>query len=167
MAVIDQIQLPLQPASGTTIFGPLGGNGYTSPLGRYEVDATLVMDGTTGAWRIAMHMDLQYMSLVSIAQMETNEPSDTIAFAIDIKQRAATNIYRVAGDMKQLDSASANVQWCPPPIIDPVTVDFRMLNTDTFTGRATCTIYLFKKGAQHIVPVFELMKCLIRAGSVT
>lgn len=144
----------------------MGGDGWTAPQGRYEVDVSLAMDATGGTWRVAINMDPQYMNLIALMQLETDQASDAIAFAMDMKLKASTNIFRVAGDLAQLDSASASGLWSVPPAIDPVTMDFRLVNTDTFTGRATATIYVFRKGAQHIVPIDKIFQCLVRAGSL-
>lgn len=166
MTIFETISLPNQPVTGSAIFQPMGGDGWTAPLGRYEVDASLTMDASGGTWSIGVELDRQFMNLVALMQLEMNISSDTEAFSMDIKMRAATNIYRVAGDLLQTQTTSINRIWSPPPIIDPVNMDFRLGNTDTKIGRATGTVYCFRKGAQHEVPIDKLLQCLVRAGSV-
>lgn len=167
VSVAETIILPNQPNDGQVIHGPMGGDGYTSPLARYEIDASLLMDSGGGTWRIAINLDPQYLNVVSVMQLEQDIASDTTAFAMDIKLRASNFIFRVGGDLKQLNTAAANAFWSPPPMIDPLTIDFRLNNIDGDTGRATATVYLFKKGAQHIVPIERIMQCLVRSGTVT
>lgn len=168
MSVSETTSIPIaQPASGSVLFQPMGGDGWTSPQGRYEIDISLAMNVSGGTWRIAVQLDPQYMNLVALMQLETDQASDTIPFAMDMKLKASTNIFRVAGDLLQLDSASCSRLWSVPPAIDVKDIDFRLDNTDTFTGRATATIYVFRKGAQHIIPIDKIFQCLVRAGSVT
>lgn len=166
MSVTETINLPAQPTTGTVRYGPMGGDGWTAPLARYEIEASLDMDGSGGTWRIAINMDPQFMSVVALMGLLTDQGSDTIAFSMDCRLDAANVQYRVAGDLKQLHSTNAQALWALPPIIDPVAIDFRLVNTDTFDGIGTCTIYLFKKSAQHVVPINVIMSCLPRSGSV-
>ncbi len=167
MSVAETLDLPAQPVTGKVIHGPMGGNGMTSPLARYEIDAQLVMDASGGTWRISVNMDPQYLNVVSVMQLEQDIASDTTAFAMDIKLRASDFIFRVGGDLLQLNTGSASRMWTPPPMIDPVTIDFRLNNIDGDTGRLTATVYLFKKGAQHVVPIEKIMQCLVRTTAVT
>lgn len=167
MSVLEDITLPAQPSTGQVIHGPMGGDGLTSPLARYEIDMSLAMDASGGTFRLSVNMDQQYLNVIALMQLEQDIASDTTAFAMDIKIRPSNFIFRVAGDLIQLDSAAASRLWCPPPIIDPRTMDFRLDNTDGDTGRCTATVYLFKKGAQHMVPIDKIMQCLVRTSSVT
>ncbi len=167
MAVTETVTLPGQPATGSVLYQPMGGDGRTAPMGRYEIDASLAMDGTGGAWDFLFELDPQYMNLVSVMGIFLNQGADTIGFTMDIKLQENTSIFRVAGDLLQLSSTGASRLWSPPPIVDPVGIDFRLVNSDTFTGAATATIYVFRKGVQHEVPIDKIFQCLTRAGSVT
>lgn len=167
MSVLESIDLPGQPATGLNFFQPMGGDGYRAPLGRYECHISLAMDASGGTFRVTVNLDAQYMNIVAMMQLEQNIASDTTAFAMDVKLRAATNIYRVAGDLLQLDSAAASRLWLPPLMIDPVSIDFRLDNVDGDTAISTATVYCFKKGAQHVVPINFFADTLPRGTTVT
>jgi len=143
----------------------MGGDGWSSPKARYEIDAQLAQDATGGVWSIVCTLDPQFMNLVALMQMTEDVAADTTQFSMEI---LAPGTYRVSGDLLKggQDTNSSRV-WAPPPIIDPSRITWRLLNaTDTKIGFATATVYVFNKSAQHVVPIEQIFRCLPRGGSV-
>jgi len=145
----------------------MGGDGWVAPQQRYEIDALLTMDVSGGVAQITLTMDPQFMSVIALAGCLTNQAADDIAFSMDVHLRSSAGAqYRVAGDLKQLHNTNASILWSLPPIVDPASIDFRMVNVDGFTMTATLTVYLFRKSAQHNVPIDKIFQCLPRSGSL-
>lgn len=167
MSVAEVITLPTQPATGTAKFQPMGGDGQVSPKGRYELDISLAQDASGGVWSVAVNLDPQYMNLVAMMQLQENVSGDTTAFSLEIKVSDLASVYRANGHLIDGTQGTASRLWVPPPVIDPLSITFRLLNaTDLKIGRCAATIYVFNKGMQHVVPIEQIFRALIRGGSL-
>lgn len=167
MAVTLQVDLPAQPAVGSVRYQPMGGDGWTSPKARYEVTVSLTQDASGGIWAVVLLLDPQFMNLVSLMQVEEDVLSDDSEFSLEIKLGGGVNVYRVSGDLKKGTQSSSSAIWAPPPLIDPLTITFRLLNAaDTKIGKCNATIYVFNKSAQHVIPIEQIFRCLPRGGTL-
>lgn len=77
MSVAETFTLPDQPTTGSAVFIPLGGSGFGSPLGYYQVKAQLVDTGTTGFNSIKCFLDDRYTNVVSHIGMTKTQDTPT------------------------------------------------------------------------------------------
>lgn len=166
MAVLEVVDLPNQPAAGSAIFHALGGDGWFAPQSRVEIDASLAMDASGGAIRLSFTLDPQYESIVALMQIGTDETTAGLDFQVDVALKASTNFIKATGVVVPDHEGGQSRLWMPPPIINPLKIDFRMDNTDTFTMVCIATIYQFRKTASQRVPLSELFRCLARGGAL-
>lgn len=168
MSVSDLFTLPAQPASGSAKYGPMGGDGRTSPLCRYEVNVALAMDAGGGTFRVGIDLDPQFMNLVAMMQLNIDrDNAEPFRMDISLGDQANPVQFNADGVLKVNHNAgNASITWSPPPLIDPIRVDFRLANTDTFTGTCDLIVYCFRKGNQHITPIEKVFQVLTRAGSL-
>jgi len=166
VTVFEVINLPDQPAIGSIRYQPMGGDGWESPKARYEINVQLAGDVSGQIWLVSCVLDPQFMNLVALMALTVDVASDTTEFSMDTKLSEGGSTYRVAGDLLQATQDNSSRLWTPPPMIDPVSINFRLLNVDGVIGTCDATVYLFNKSAQHVVPIEQIFQCLPRASSM-
>ncbi len=159
MSVDATVTLPNQPAIGSSALVPLGGNGYSSPLGAYVVrDMQVTGDASGGRLRAEIKMDQAYCSLVSYVSWEVDQPtpvamifrsrletpnvtiSDAIPLQTDEGQQAH---FALLGEANTVGKT-----WRPTPVILPGDgangfVDIAVVNLLNNVLRFDALIYVF------------------------
>ncbi len=85
MAVTETITLPAQPAAGSSVYVPLGGDGLTAPHSAYSIRSmAAVMDVSGGLAQVKVVLDDRFCSLVSFvtAHIENESTSQVVRFQI-------------------------------------------------------------------------------------
>lgn len=172
MSVTSTVQLPQQPTTGSTIWVPLGGNGYTSPHSMFEVDVQLANDASGGDCRLFILTDPRWESIINRAELIVASQAAQAEFTFNL------NISQIAGfppkvpmnyqgemDLSSLTGTGA-CSWDLPPHIDAQQISATLDNVDdTETSIIRAWIFNFHKDASQRVPLNVLLGSIPRAGS--
>ncbi len=123
MAVSGTVALPAQPASGSTDYVPLGGDGKSAPIAYYIVNVEVAGDASGGTATTRIDFDTRYTSVVTWL----NFIVDTAAAAPDFlmfthvgtpaTQTAPAIVSTAPFVATTITSANAAFLWYPPPIL--------------------------------------------------
>ncbi len=174
MSVTATLQLPEQPASGSTIWVPLGGNGYTAPHSMFEVDLQLANDASGGDTRLFILTDPRWESIIHRVELVVASSAAQAEFTLNL------NISAIAGfppkvpmnlsgemDFSTLTGTSA-AWWDLPPHIDAQQISCTLDNVDaTETSIIRAWVYNFHKDASQRVPLGVLLSSIPRSGNAS
>lgn len=166
MAVDDTFTLPDQPATGSTRYIPLGGDGWSNPHSMYEITVSLIGDATGGQNVILVNMDGRWECTVIVADgVISANLSRTLVFEIRANGGAFS---RGIIDTKQGGAGIgvASSQYSPPPLFDVQSIALRGQNIDMETNILNVWIYNFRKGAKNRVPMNSLLASIPRASAI-
>lgn len=163
MSVALTTTLPAQPATGTTIWEPYGGSGYTAPLGRFLCRHTLVGDASGGTASITINLDSRYTNLIgwmaSIVQVDAAAGDFALLISID----ASTPAVHVCGTLPSvattLIGANSSYVWQPPAIYLPGDGVIQAFWPNVGVGETyvlTAVIYEFDRDVRKITPITVL-----------
>ncbi len=173
MTVAETVTLPSQPASGSTTFLPLGGDGWTAPMSAYGVAINLAGDASGGNSTITLEFDPQYVSVLNYVS------GGIVGSGVDLDvglvlRTGAENVTlslllpeSLAGGIL----ASNTVLWTPPLLLlDPglsgVNLQFSSVNVDGDSNFLNCRVYNFRRGVAQRTPLDKLIASMPRASGV-
>lgn len=165
MSVSVTVALPTQPAAGSSVYQPLGGNGYTAPNSYYSVLTQLAGDASGGTNTITVTLDPRFECIVSLVQSFQTGGAAAVEHETQLLQQlptAAPHRARASGT-GQFEGALSDTSvfsWSPPLIIDPLSVIARTENVDGDTHNALIWIYNFNKRASEVTPLNILLAAL-------
>jgi len=159
VAVAETVLLPAQPTLGQgSLFTPFGGDGRSSPLGIYDVDARIVGDASGGNAVITIGFDPRYTSLVGWAQPGVIADTAAGEFVIQVQNSVtglpnARAIGTLPGVAEAFTAINSAYLWFPPPLYLPG--DGRLIatfaNVDaTETYDLACQIYVFDRDVRQL-----------------
>jgi len=138
ISVTADLVLPAQPTSGTTTYIPLGGDGFTSPIAAYAVNAfALTGDASSGTATQTVTLDDRYCGLVSFVSFNIAQGTPADAdFRAFINSSTGFSIPQImdAGVVTAIAAAfglEINHTWNCPPV---------MLAGGTDVGRITLAV---------------------------
>jgi len=152
MSVQEVFTLPNQPSDGTVEFIPLGGDGFTSPIGFYQLrDIQLAGDASGGSAQFLVTMDDRYVSLVSFV---TGQVVQATGADVDFRWfLSGTFIATVIESGTDVNPSSTlgdtpGHTWFPPPLLLPGggavgTATIRWPNVNTEIYDISAHIFLF------------------------
>lgn len=157
MSVSATLQLPGQPAKGSSRFTPLGGDGTRAPLGCYLVDLQIDGDASSGEATLTINLDRRYTNLIALMNPSATSTSAGPEFHLSMAQQTGSDIV-VLGTMPQiaLETINAAFLWYPPPIyyVQEGRARLVMANTDaTEDYRLFAQIYCFHPEVTRITPL--------------
>ncbi len=170
MSVAETITLPAQPATGDILYAPLGGDGWSAPMGMYMMNnVTLAGDVSGGTTSLTVEMDIQFESLIQMISLQIIGIAADQTYRMSIIRRRGGTIFNagtaffpgVSGD------TSGYRTWNPSAILDAESLLARITNNDGDSLRINGLIYVFQKRASERVPLNILLASLPRAASVT
>lgn len=166
MTVNVDLVLPAQPVSGSTIYIPLAGNGYTSPHSAFAVSAVVTMDASGGVAALRLARDERWEHLVVLmAALVSNTTVAPIQFDITSTSTAVSFVTSKIPTL--LPGGTQAAIFTPPPIINPITMNIRAANVDSFTLTASFMVYNFKIDASKQIPLDVLLASVPTGGSLT
>lgn len=124
MSVAETFALPAQPTTGTSTFIALGGSGKGSPLGYYQVKATLVDTGTSGFNSIKCFLDERYINVVSHIAMTKVQATPT-ALLWNARTTPTQSIFKTA--------TAQNITGIGPDVADIVVPELELVDGDGTT----------------------------------
>jgi len=179
LSVVTSFELPNQPAVGSTVLQPLGGNGFTSPHSVYQIQSSLVSDASVGASNLYIRFDPRYVQVVANVLIAVNSGAAAITVNASIRGELGGRL-QIRHSMADLPvsglGATAQVSWTPEPMA--VSASSALLatelpyiratidNVDTETLTIYALVYNFDKNARERVPLTDLFSFLTRTGGV-
>lgn len=165
MSVSETFTLPAQPTTGEVVFIPLGGSGYGSPLGYYQVKATLVDGGTTGFNSIKCFLDDRYANIVSHLGMTKVQATPT-ALLWNARLTPTQSIYKTA--------TAQNIAGIAPDVADVIVPVLEIVDGDGSTfiesiveqdavadiHAMNAIIYVFAKNIRTTTPLSVILNSL-------
>jgi len=123
MAVNTLVVLPAQPAQGSTVYTPLGGDGRSAPHGCYFVLAEIDGDASSGNASVTIDLDVRYTSLVAYANLRIQADAAAGDFRIAMQADPAVAIPptpSITGTIPHVATAvtpdNASFLWYPPGV---------------------------------------------------
>jgi len=170
MAVLTELTLPGQPASGESRLVPLNGDGFTSPKSLYEVQVLSTGDAGGGNNQINITLDPRFVSLV--VRMELVNLGGSSAVEYQLTQRlVASGLSSAVVGLTVVNTTSAfspcSVFWDPPGILPIDLITAVVANVDTIVSILSVWIYNFDINALNTVPIHRLLRSLPRTSGVT
>lgn len=170
MSVTSTVQLPNQPAAGSTIWVPLGGNGYTAPHSMFEAEIQIANDAGGGDTRLFILTDPRWESIVHRAEIIVSSASGAERFAFNLNIAQITGFppkipmnYQGLMDLNDVTLVN-HAFWDLPPHIDAQQISMTADNVDvTEVTFLRAFIYNFHKDASQRVPLNVLLESIPRA----
>jgi len=178
MSVAATLTLPGQPASGTVVRTPLGGDGKTSPISADSFTVNLASDASAGSNSILVHTDPRFSCLTAHLQIRVASLAANINFQL-MCAPTVTGLMQITGTIVDIGLTGVNpgVLWCPPGHIGSTDVTpssgtamfllATIENTDTETLTFNALVFNFVKDVQQITPLPVLLASLPRGSSFT
>lgn len=165
MAVTVTDSLPTQPTAGSSVYRPLGGDGWTAPHAQYSVLQQLAGDASGTTNSIALNLDLRFMNIVSLMEILYTGATAAIEGEMHVLSDRPTGArHRVRMFGTTLFLATLNDQgllsWNPPLLLDADSVTSVIENVDSTVHNLLTTVYCFQKRALHQVPLNVLLASL-------
>lgn len=162
MSVSSSVQLPAQPASGRTVFTPLGGDGIGAPLACYLVDIDIAGDAGGGVASLQIFGDPRFTNLVAWMNIKATSAATATDFLMQIEDAVSTTVPKpqIVGTLPQIDpslfGANAAFLWYPPPIYFPGTGNFQVVTenvdaTEVYT--LALQVYCFNVDVLQLTPL--------------
>ncbi len=160
MAITDETTLPAQPASGTTVLVPLGGNGFTAPKSLFYVTVNLTGDATGGLLSIDVKRDERFEQLVDF--MVIQNAGGAVVYRMDLFRDLGSRALVIG--TSNADTTISTGMWSPPALIDPHSYRLSTANVDGVQVKLKMAIYNFDVRASELVPL-ELLLASVRRSS--
>jgi len=157
--------LPAQPTTGTAVYRPLGGNGWTSPHALYTVNSQSAGDASGGGNQNSVVLDTRFANIVNIAQALFTGDTTTVDGELAIIGDQPTGaLHRVNcfGTLLFLSTLSdfGLLTWSPPPVIGAQSVFGQLENVLGTIFHLSATIYCFQKRVFEEVPLNVILASL-------
>jgi len=165
MAVAVSDTLPAQPANGSSVYRPLGGDGWTAPHAEYSVLTQLTGDATAGASIASLVLDTRFMNIVAVMELLLTGAASVRECELEVisdRPTGARHRVRAQGAMVFISTLGADnlFSWNPPLVVDAEELSWTCLNVDTAVSNCRCRIYCFQKRALEEVPLNVLLASL-------
>jgi hypothetical protein len=162
VSILQQVNLPAQPASGDVTFVPLGGNGWTSPKSMYYWSIDQTGDVSGGTATIDVGRDERFEMLIDF--MEVQNIGGAVVFRLDIFRNLESRALVVG--TSTADATISTALWSPPAIIDPFEWRMSIPNVDGIVSRFKGVVYNFNIRASEVVPLSTLLASVRRSSSL-
>ncbi len=166
MSVTSTVNLPAQPATGSVVYRPLGGNGFTAPQAVYYVyNHAIVSDASGGDAILIMGMDPQYQCVVDQLAFQVQSQATSAVYRFQVELPNDDYIMYNSGS-SVLEGGVGRSTWIPQPLFNIDTAALVTPNVDgSETYQFSAIIYLFNKRAQEQVPLNVLLGSFPRSSS--
>lgn len=168
MSVAEVVSLPDQPALGSNIQTPLGGDGWSAPSSVYEVAISLAGDAGGGTNRITVNFDPRYAGVVTYVQMRNSSASTLLEMECTLfplgRSTPTASAFANAVPVNGLSSINL-FTWCPPPLPHFAQLAATIPNVLGDTLTLFFYLYNFRVQAFEKVPLNIILASLPRAES--
>jgi hypothetical protein len=171
MAIADSFTLPGQPALGSSVYTPLGGNGFSAPHSMYDITFQIVGDATGGNIVLAVVYDSRFTGMINWVCVTANSAAGDLGCVNVISTAEPSGQgFQDAAPMLQASGLALGTTklWQPPPVAFTSTPTFDPTITTTFANsnlkefNLTMQIYNFAKRAREKTPMYQLAANLPR-----
>jgi len=157
--------LPGQPTVGSSVYRPLGGDGFTAPLAQYSVLQQLTGDATGARSNVTLGLDDRWMSIVSLLEIHLTGGGSVREGIMEVRaDRPSSGVHRARGfgQMIFLSTLSSEglLSWNPPIVLDALSIFYTTVNVDTAIMNCRAQIYCFQKRALEEVPLNVILASL-------
>lgn len=174
MAIATTLTLPNQPADGSVVYVPLGGDGWRSPMSSYSVTIRVTGDASGGTNQITVSPDPQFVAIVSYVQVASpDSPNDPEDFLVSLNsgQETAQTGMQIPSVLPAGNNTNTAI-WTPPlTLLDPPRGDpsivAAMQNINTIDLELSFRLYNFRKGVAQRTPLGRLVAALPRPSITT
>lgn len=164
MSVAVEDSLPAQPANGSSVYRPLGGDGWTAPHALYSTLSQLASDASGDDSDITLNLDTRFMNIVFLMEqllVGFSSAREGEMQVIGDRPTGALHRVRMFGLQIHLGTVGGNrglLSWNPPLIVDAESVFSQTENTGVGpTHNLLCLIYCFQKRALEKIPLNSLL----------
>ncbi len=166
MSINASVTLPSQPATGSTVIRPLGGDGYTSPQSYYLAEITTASDASGGTITLNIVTDPQFQSVISIVNLALLGASADVLASIGMFTQESDVVFQTIGNMLFDADAGQHMLYSPPPLFPCRRIRTVIDNVDAQTFEFAILVYNFKRDAFQKVPLNILLDALPRGFSI-
>lgn len=169
MAVSETVSLPAQPTVGSSVFRPLGGNGYTAPQSMFIVDSFQTDgDGSGGLHSMLINSDVRFECVLAAVSINYVGSSTDAPLVCTVKTQNVTGVtYRANFTLvnQAIGSNQARGLWTPPPIFGMTQLTVQTNNVDGDDMTVSAVIYNFNRRASELVSLDKLLSSIPSAGN--
>lgn len=169
MAVAESFTLPDNPATGVLRITPLGGDGFTDPMFRYDLrNFQALGDASAGGISLSVVMDQRYCCMLSFCSMvyggTGNDPMPVRYIWGGGIGGITPNQFRfVRADVVPATiGARVTDMWVPPAIMQPsdplLTLRVETINEDTDVLQMFMSVFCYDINALQKVPMSQLVR---------
>lgn len=166
MAIGEDLTLPDQPAAGSVVFLPLGGNGFLAPHSAFSIDMQITGDASGGGIAFRINRDERFEHLIQSMMLQV-DGSAAIQYKFEVF-RENDSLF-INGGTSSVTTASggdgAYQLWTPPAMIDPSFWRLKVTNVDGVQVKFKCLIYNFNIEASKKIPLNVLLQNVPRSAS--
>lgn len=171
MAIADTFTLPAQPALGSVVYTPLGGNGFSAPHSMYDITFQIIGDASGGNVVLDIIYDSRFTGMINWLCMTANSAAADLGCVMVVSTAEPSGQgFQDAAPMLQATGLSLGTTkpWQPPPVAFTSTQNFDPTITSIFANNNlkefnfTAQIYNFAKRAREKTPMFQLAANLPR-----
>jgi len=165
VSVTVEDSLPTQPTIGSSVYRPLGGDGWTAPHALYSTLQQLTGDGGGGTSTVTLNLDTRFMNIVALVQqLLTGFASSREGELQVVSDRPTGARHRVRAQGAQVHitvlADQGLLSWNPPLLVDAEAIVSLTQNTDGDIHNVQNIIYCFQKRALEEVPLNVLLASL-------
>jgi hypothetical protein len=162
MAVVTTLTLPSQPTTGSVVYKPLGGNGFTSPQSMFYVTVDSLGIAGGGLNSIQVFKDERFEQLVDFMTIQGN--AGAVIYRMDIFRDLGSRALVI--DTTSADTTISCGTWSPPALIDPESWKVSTANVEDENVKLKMAIYNFNIRASEKIPLELLLASIRRAATV-
>ncbi len=178
MTVSTSVQLPNQPASGSSEYVPLGGDGVVSPHSVTYAWLASSSDASGGYNRGFIRFDTRWTQLVETVMVEVWDAAADVNVLTDITASPACRQgYCINAEFEPVSTLNPEVRtnWGPSPQLvvanagDPTDqphIRAAIPNVDGETLQIYAKIFNFDRRAAQRTPIEILTRCLVRSSTI-
>lgn len=165
MSVTDTVVLPAQPTNGSTVYRPLGGDGWTAPHAVYSVLTQVSGDASAGINQAIIETDKRFQSIVVNVEVLFTGDTTTVEGLIEvIADQPVGTQHRVTMMGTMLFLSTLNdfglLSWSPPVVLGLDFVLSEIQNINNTINNTKAMIYVFQKRVFEKVPLNTILASL-------
>ncbi len=163
MAIDLDVNITDQPPTGTIVYRPLGGNGFTSPKSMYLFDIASTGDATGGDNTVTVFRDERFENIASFLQVQTN--GGAIQILLNVSTHNVGRGIHIGPTVPITGDTFSALSWTPPLLIDSQKWALQTPNVDTQALRFKGIVYNFNIFASEKTPLSLLLASMPRSPS--
>lgn len=160
MSVSETTALPNQPASGSTEYQGLGGDGLIAPHSVTAIQMNVAADGSGGTLTTRVDFDPRYCSVVSFIVGKVTAATADVIMQFSIAQSAIDRFILVDTGIFLAATSETTGTLVPPPMLILQAsstfiprIEFVVPNVNTEVAQIGLRVYNFRREVQTQIPL--------------